>query len=120
MIRLAVYKQIYKEGFLIFGDHLERLPMWSDYLIIELKASKIEREISSSGSATAASLAVTYEARYSWASESSEPTNPFEQNQVDTGNSQSTWSWRAPLIGPKFGEVVGRSAAILFQGYPWE
>ena len=40
MIRIGVYSKTFDHGFLSLADHVERLPLWSDYLIAELRPSR--------------------------------------------------------------------------------
>jgi hypothetical protein len=59
-IRIAVHGQAFKNGVFVFADHLERLPLWSDYLIVELRPRGAPDH-------------VAFDALYSWLSESPEP-----------------------------------------------
>ncbi len=118
MIRLALFKQVYKDGLLLFADHLECLPVWSDYLIIEVKAVDIPsvdkgRQLVGEPSQT------HYTAKYSWASVSLNPITELGSTlQGDKVGSAPT-SWRAPLAGPKSARVLGPEAAILFEAVTW-
>jgi len=121
MIRLALFKQVFRDGLLIFGDHLERLPLWSDYLIVELtpRNSRGNRITRDNYSSPEDRIATNLGASYSWASESSDPTKTFDQLDPPFADPSSRFGWRAPLVGPSFGEVLGTDAAVVFEGARW-
>jgi len=58
---LALHQQDYQRGRPVIKGHVERLPLWSDYLIVEIKREPADSNL-------------TYTARYNWASEDRNPT----------------------------------------------
>ena len=101
MLRIAVFKQLYVKGIFLFKDHIERLPVWSDYLVVNARPSP-------SGEGP------FYEAKYSWASQSITPTHdvtlePKGKTQLDA---------LVPL--PERGRsVLGPQARIRFETTDW-
>jgi hypothetical protein len=39
-MRLAIHLERFRDGWLVFTDHIERLPLWTDYLVVELHVSE--------------------------------------------------------------------------------
>ena len=105
MIRIALFKQQYKKGFLVFGDHLERLPLWSDYLIVQLRETTLSDKQPS------------LRAGYCWASEQIEPT--MEMSLQEAKEPDSVAKYRIPLPGVKFGNFLGPRAAIRIEASEW-
>jgi hypothetical protein len=105
MIRIALFKQRYQKGFLVFGDHLERLPLWSDYLIIQLKDTTLSGEQPS------------LSAVYCWASEQIEPVTQISQEEANQTDSVATY--KIPLPGTKFGTFLGPGAAVRIEASEW-
>jgi hypothetical protein len=102
MIRLAVFKQTFRNGLLIFGDHLERLPLWSDYLVVALKPTGPESDTS-------------YEGFYSWASTDAEPKIPMSAGSQSNGI--TTVSVQLPE--GKARDLIGADAKVTFAASQW-
>jgi hypothetical protein len=104
MLRIALFMQRYQDGFLIFRDHLERLPLWSDYLIIQL--------VGAGGPNNPLSGAV-----YCWASEKLDPDAPlpFRHSEVDRQSAISD----VPLPGSKFQAFFGSRASVRIEVSDW-
>lgn len=106
MLRLAVYKQWYSRGFLLLQDHLERLPLWSDYLVVQLVPP------------TDAQLqqGLRFAPYYTWASVKRDPDQPmeipFHQKGVEL-------DLAVPLPHGKAAEVMGERAHITFRTSNW-
>ena len=100
MVRLAVYSQKFEQGFLSLRDHIERLPVWSDYLIAELRPSD--------------SPGHGWDAFYSWASDSHEPQTPLDV--VDVSEDEVDAIATLPAHGQA---ALGGNAKIRFRTYPW-
>ena len=98
MLRIALFKQRYQKGFLVFGEHLERLPLRSDYLIIQLKD------------------APALSAYYCWASETLEPDTPLPET---TGQDKPGATFRIALPGTKFAEFLGGQASVRIEASSW-
>jgi hypothetical protein len=105
MLRIALFKQQYQKEFLVFGDHMERLPLWSDYLMVQLK------DIAGSGQP------VHFDANYCWVSEKSEPDVPLLAENAD-GKSAVAY-FKAPLPKTQSSRYVGTDAAVRFEASPW-
>ena len=101
MLRIGVYKQSYRRGIFLFGEHIERLPVWSDYLVVSAKPS-------------ASGDGPYYEALYSWASDSIDPGVPFEQQQASP--TQLDAIVRLPARAQP---VLGSKARIRFETTDW-
>jgi PGAP1-like protein len=102
MLRLAVYKQKYKKNFLLLRDHLERLPLWSDYLIVGLTPSDTEE--------------IRYKPSYSWASISQTPDQPMK---IPEQNSNAEFDVFVPMPEGKAQAVLGSKAQVTFQTFDW-
>jgi hypothetical protein len=106
MLRLAVYKQWYSKGFLLLRDHLERLPLWSDYLIVELR--------------TPADLQQGQEVRFApyftWGSVRQEPDQPMK---IPPNQSGPELDLIVPMPAGKALEILGAKAEITFQTFKW-
>jgi hypothetical protein len=101
MIRLAVFKQTFRNGLLVFGDHLERLPLWSDYLVVSLKPT---------GSPGKAS----YGGLYSWASVDIEPNISLPAGSEKDGNLLLD----VPLPKGKAQDLFGTKSKVTFAASP--
>ena len=102
MIRLAVFKQTFRNGLLVFGDHLERLPLWSDYLVVALKPTTTPGEAS-------------YGGRYSWASVDAEPKIDLPAGSVSNGS----LLLKVQLPNGKAQILFGANAKVTFVASQW-
>jgi hypothetical protein len=102
MIRIALYKQQYQKGFLVFQDHMERLPLWSDSLIIQLLQT-------GDGS---------YEATYCWNSENSDPITPMRVMFENTEMAGSSFYANLPM-NPKASNLLGEKTVMKFATTSW-
>jgi hypothetical protein len=101
MLRIAVFKQEYKKGIFLFRDHIERLPQWSDYLVVKATPSP-------SGDGP------FYEGIYSWASNSVDPMTPVVLEQA------SPVQLDALVDLPDRGRaVLGPKARVRFETTDW-
>lgn len=101
MLRLGVYLQTYRKGLFLFDENIERLPVWSDYLVVTAKPSP-------SGDGP------YYEGWYNWASASIEPTIRMETQDISDVQLDAV----VPL--PERGrEVLGREAKVRFETMDW-
>ena len=120
MIRIALFEQRYSSGMLLFGEHIERLPVWSDYLVIEVRALDSESRIVTRKMRGAADpTTIHYEAKYCWASLSGEPVLAFESSNGETSRGVHVNSWKAPLLAGKATEALGPDAAVLIEVDRW-
>jgi hypothetical protein len=103
MLRIALFVQRYQEGFLLFGDHLERLPLWSDYLVVELR-----ERLEHGGMAP-------YDVRYAWASDSIEPNTPMPISRGENGATILL----VPLLPGKAQSLLGSDAVTRFEASAW-
>jgi hypothetical protein len=101
MLRVAVFKQHYRRGIFLFRDHIERLPVWSDYLVVEAKPSP-------SGDGP------FYEARYSWASRTITPDTELQLEQTSPVQLDAV----VPLPERGLG-VLGANAKVRFETTDW-
>ncbi|MFK0734882.1 MAG: alpha/beta hydrolase [Gloeotrichia echinulata HAB0833] len=62
-IRLAIFSFKRKDQNSLYGDHIDQLPLWSDHLIVDVTATNN-----------------SYQAKYSWNSEISEPNVQLNSN----------------------------------------
>jgi pimeloyl-ACP methyl ester carboxylesterase len=104
MIRLGLYKQIFERGSLFTADHIEHLPVWSDYLVMELQPTKESTD-------------VLYNGFYSWASESREPTNQLIYSSPS--EVQTDAFVELPERGRQ-NDVLGPRARLYFETFYWE
>jgi hypothetical protein len=102
MLRLGVFCQKFRDGFLMFKDHIERLPLWSDHLILDLERNE------NNGN-------VTYAGRYAWAAEGREPHEPIVLDDVDDGRADV--SIRLPK---RAHEALGKKAWLKFETSDWD
>ena len=80
----------------LFGSHLDQVPLWSDFLIIDVTALNGE-----------------YRAKYTWNYESEEPHIPINPNPNADG-------FLADILLPERGtKVLGRAAAVHLEIFPW-
>jgi hypothetical protein len=101
MLRLGVYQQTYEKGRFLIGEHMERLPVWSDYLVVNTTPSK-------SGQGP------SYTATYSWASASIDPKTRLVTSAE--GADQENAVVPLPARGQS---VLGRRASIRFETTDW-
>jgi hypothetical protein len=105
MLRLGVFCQKFKEGSFIFKDHIERLPLWSDRVILELTPAPANSE-------------VLFTARYSWVSQNLEPITPVELDAVDVkDDTQMDVFIELPA---RAHEVLGEKARLRFETSDWD
>jgi hypothetical protein len=102
MVRLAVYSRTFEQGFLSLTNHVERLPLWSDYMIAELRPSN--------------GGAYRYDGFFQWASLSA---NPDTMTKMDTAETPAgTVDGFVPL--PERGrQVLGKNARIKLATSNW-
>lgn len=101
MIRLALHRQTFKDGFVLIGDHIERLPVWSDQLIVDLSDDPKQP-----GGINKLS--------YSWNSESPDPTTPM--GPVSEGADPLVFKVPLPQRARAF---LGPGANVSFQASSW-
>ncbi|RXH55775.1 hypothetical protein [Granulicella sibirica] len=101
-IYLAVHEQEYKDGHPIMAGHLEQLPLWSDYLIVEIELQAQDAELS-------------YTARYAWASESRAPNRVLEL----TLSKDRTRADGSILLPPRASGVLGPTARLHLATFDW-
>jgi len=105
MLRVAVFCQKFNEGFLMFSDHIERLPLWSDRVILDLAAAPPDSK-------------AQFSAAYSWSSQNLEPVTPVELDLDDVkDDSQMDVFIDLP---PRAHEVLGKKASIRFETSHWD
>ncbi len=107
MVRLAVYKQWYSNGFLLLRDHLERLPLWSDYLVVELRRPPMAEF----------AQAIPWVPYYSWASVKRDPDTIMDIPDDQAGGEELDLVVRMPA--GKAAEVLGPNAHITFKTFSW-
>jgi pimeloyl-ACP methyl ester carboxylesterase len=100
MIRLGLYRQTFRKGVLFTADHLEHLPLWSDYLILDLTPVENMDE--------------RYSVKYGWSSDDREPTQlmtfePISEIQADSYVD-------LPERGRRY---LGPNARVKFQTWYW-
>jgi hypothetical protein len=100
MLRLGLYRQVYKKGVLFTADHLEHLPLWSDYLILDLKPVENRDEL--------------YEVKHSWASADLEPNQPMTFDAISETQADSHVD--LPERGRNY---LGSKARMKFQTWYW-
>ena len=105
-MRLAVYKQWYSKGFLLLQDHLERLPVWSDYLVVELRPPTQEERRQE----------LRWVPYYGWASVKRDPDQRMEIPADQKGPESDLL---VPLPAGKAREILGQRAQITFQTFDW-
>ena len=103
MIRIGLYKQVFAEGGLFTAEHIEHLPIWSDYLIMELRPASKSHE-------------VLYDAFYTWASENREPTRELEY--VSPSDTQTDAFVPLPARARR-DDVLGMNAGLKFETFYW-
>jgi pimeloyl-ACP methyl ester carboxylesterase len=102
-IYLAVHEQQYEGGHPDMAGHLEKVPLWSDYLIVEIELQPEEGELA-------------YTARYSWASESRTPNQPLEFKLSEKKDRADG----SVLVPPRAFPVLGKTARLYLETYDWE
>jgi pimeloyl-ACP methyl ester carboxylesterase len=100
MLRLGLYRQTFRRGVLFTADHIEHLPLWSDYLILDLKP--IEGQD------------VLYDVKYGWSSDDREPTQPMAFEPVS--DSQADSYVDLPERGRRY---LGPNARMKFRTFYW-
>lgn len=103
MLRLAIYRQAFRERFSILKDHVERLPLWSDHLVLDL-----ERKEKAGGD-------ISYSGMSSWASEQREPHEPIVLDDVDDGKADINIS-----LPDRAKVVLGPKACLRFETSDWD
>ena len=106
MLRLAVYKQWYSKGFLLLRDHLERLPLWSDYLVVELRRPPMA-ELAD---------AIPWVPYYSWASLKRDPDTIMDIPRTRPFRKKSIWSF--PCRREKPSRSWGQKRTLLLGHFP--
>ena len=101
MVRLAVFEQRFRRRFLVFGEHIERLPLWSDHLVIELRARPAGSD-------------PKYDAFYSWASENREPETKMDLKVISPARKDASIP-----VPARAQAVLGNSAKIRFEASGW-
>jgi len=105
VLRLAVFCQKFKEGFLMFSDHIERLPLWSDRVILELAPAPPGSE-------------ALFSARYSWVSQNLEPVTPVELDAADVKDDGQMDVFID--LPSRAHEVLGEKARLRFETSDWD
>jgi len=72
-IYIAVHEHEYVNGYPVVAGHMARLPLWSDYLIVEIERQPLGADL-------------TYAAKYSWASLNRSPDTPMPLILLDGGS----------------------------------
>jgi pimeloyl-ACP methyl ester carboxylesterase len=101
MFRVGVYRQVFQKGILFMEDHLECLPTWSDYLIVDIR-------LAAKGSKT------RYDTRYRWASEGNVDMHELE---IQNPSQPRSYSF-APLL-ERGRQILGQRARIRFDSSDW-
>jgi triacylglycerol esterase/lipase EstA (alpha/beta hydrolase family) len=102
MVRLALYSKTFEQGFLSLTNHVERLPLWSDYMIAELRP--------------ASAGAYRYDGFFQWASQSvdSDTMTKMETEETTAGTVDAF----VPL--PERGrQVLGKNVRIRLATSNW-
>jgi hypothetical protein len=95
MLYLSLYRQTYRKGFLQLSEHVERLPLWSDYVVIDIP------------------LADNAPPKYSWLSNSRDPNTPMTSHP----NGKET-DYIVPLPD-RARASLGDNAKITFETSDW-
>lgn len=101
MMKVALYKQQYEKGFLVFWDHMESLPLWSDSLNVQLNTTP----------------AGDYSPVYAWNSENLTPSKKMISSPGSTTDQAELF---VPL--PSAGNVkvlLGENAGVRFLTSKW-
>ena len=105
MLRLAVFCRKFREGSFLVRDHVERLPLWSDRVVLELAPATPD-----SGA--------PFSARYSWVSQNLEPVTPIELDAADAkGDGQMDVFIDLPR---RAREILGEKARLRFETSVWD
>ena len=105
MIRLGVFCQKFKERFFVIKDHMERLPLWSDRVILDL--TPLPKE-----------TGILFSAKYTWVSQSQEPVTEVELDPEDVkGDGMMDVFIDLP---PRAHDVLGTKARIRFETSKWD
>ncbi|MDP8978726.1 MAG: lipase, partial [Actinomycetota bacterium] len=99
-VHLAVHRLERRQGFLVFADHLEQIPLWADDLVVDL--------VETAGG---------YEGRYAWRSQQPRPGADPERD-LEPVASGGRWEVR---IGLPHGAhaPLGPDATLLMRASPW-
>ncbi len=96
-IRLALHSFVKKERDWLFGSHIDQLPLWSDYLIVDVTV-----------------LDGFYTAKYAWNYENEEPHIPINPNPNADG-------FIADIVLPERGKkVLGNEASVHLEIFSWK
>jgi len=102
MLRVALHRQDFKKGIASLTHHMDRLPLWSDYLVVELCRKENGAQ---SG----------YQVSANWLSEGQDvPPRPVAAVRTDDGRID----YSVPVL-PRAAEVLGAEAAIRLETSPW-
>jgi hypothetical protein len=95
-IKLALHSFTRKEREWLFGSHIDQLPLWSDYLIVDVTA-----------------IDGVYKAQYTWNYENDEPQHPINPNP-------NANVFLADILLPERGQkALGKQAAVHLEICPW-
>jgi pimeloyl-ACP methyl ester carboxylesterase len=100
-VSLAVYRIERKDSPLWFRNHLEKIPLWTDNLVVDLRA--VDRE--------------GYTARYAWRSQMAVPdAAPAEELALDD-DGDGTSTGRVPLPEPARAVLGGEATLVVHAGW---
>lgn len=103
-IDLTVFAFTKRDGVFSFNDHIEGLPFWSDWLVVDVKDG--------------ASGTMRYDGTYGWLSEMSGYTDP--QNPILAAASAQGDGIRITIpLPPKAQEKLGSHASVILDTYAW-
>ncbi|HEX8523073.1 MAG TPA: alpha/beta hydrolase [Tepidisphaeraceae bacterium] len=108
MLRLGCYKQLHRKGFLNLSDHIERLPAWNDYLIIDLTIAT-EQQRKDTGQ--------IFTARYTWHSQGDQPNTEMKPADKQSRPGEVHLTADLPLAAQS---VFGKLARIRFETSHWD
>jgi pimeloyl-ACP methyl ester carboxylesterase len=101
-VSLAVYRIERRDSGLWRRDHLEKIPLWTDNLVVDLIPN----------------AAHAFDARYDWRGETTDPRRPPERALDLHDNGDGTTTARIPLPQPARA-VLGPEAALLVEAGWW-
>lgn len=102
MLRVAVHQQDFKQKIASFTHHMDRLPLWSDYLVVELRPRE-------NGARPG------YQISAKWLSEGEDvPLRPVDSVRTDNGRAD----YAVPVL-PHAAAVLGSKAAIRLETSAW-
>jgi hypothetical protein len=102
MLRVAVHQQDFKHGFASLTHHLDRLPLWSDYLVVELSPKQNGAQPG-------------YKVSANWLSEGQDA--PFREARAEPA-ADGRIDYVVPVL-PRASEVLGPHAAIRLETSAW-